>query len=131
MTAASSTQSLRGEAVETANVVAEERTPRLRGQWLDETSERIDPRAGMIGMRVVGSPHEAMRTDVVHDERRRGLVVISGDETLPREQLARRERQREAARRNRVVHRVGPVKKRPDPSHAALEHAELERREPL
>ena len=43
---------------------------------------------GMIGVRVVGRPHEAVGADVVDDVRRGGLVGIAGDEALAAEVLA-------------------------------------------
>ena len=77
-------------------------------------------------MGIVGRPHEAVSTDELHDEGRRRLVGVAGDEALAAEVLAGRLSQVDEAAQVGLIDGVHAVQERPDPARPRLQHTELE-----
>src|SRR5262249_38414336 len=115
-----------GNRVTATHIVAEKLRARARGQAVSELLQVSDVVGGMIGMRKIRRPKEAVGAIELHQGWDRALIRIAGDPTLAAKIRAGlpSQRYRRTEKRGRIS--VNPIEPVADPTSPGLEEHDLQ-----
>src|SRR5262245_23506999 len=121
-----------GEVVGAGDVAAQDGVARRIGHRRDHLLQLLEVVAGMIRMRVVAGPEEAVLADQLHHGRDRPLVRIGGDVALTLEVVRRLlAKPYGGPERGPAEDGVGSVEEVADPAGLRLQHHHVQARESI